>query len=153
MNSQRQETPNRPLQLTVAASKIVLRTTLHASPRQVSFNRYLAESTVVPSRSDIIGRWSENAGYEADLSRDTVLDFRADGSLQIATDGEHIEGRWECEQPGTLVSIVRAGHRYGPFNVLVDLRRLPLGEFEVFESDGALLPYDRRHFVRLPAAR
>jgi hypothetical protein len=108
---------------------------------------------VRPSRSDIIGRWSENAGYEADLSRDTVLDFHADGSLQIATDGEHIEGRWECEQPGTLVLIVSAGHRYGPFNVLVELRCLPLGEFEVLESGGALLPFGRRHFARLPTAR
>jgi hypothetical protein len=108
---------------------------------------------VVPDRSHIIGRWSENAGYEADLSRDTVLDFGADGSLQIATDGEDIQGRWECEQPGKLVLIVSTGHRYGPFNVLVEQRRLPLGEFEVLESDGALLPFDRRHFARLPAAR
>ena len=106
-----------------------------------------------PSRSDIIGRWSQNAGHEANLSRDSVLDFRADGSLQIATDGEHIEGRWECEQPGTLVFIVSSGHRYGPFNVSVELRRLPLGEFEVLESDGALMPFDQRHFARLPAAR
>jgi|LakMenEpi03Aug12_release.lakeMendotaPanAssembly.Ray.scaffolds.fasta_scaffold1484407_2 hypothetical protein len=108
---------------------------------------------MVPDRSHIIGRWSENAGYEADLSRDTVLDFRADGILQIATDGEHIEGRWECEHPGTLVLIVSAGHRYGPFNVLVELRCLPLGEFEVLESGGALLPFGRRHFARLPTAR
>ena len=108
---------------------------------------------MVPSRSHIVGRWSENTGYETDLSRDTVLDFGADGSLQIVIDGEHIEGRWECDQPGKLVLIVSPGHRYGPFNVLVEWRRLPLGEFEVRESDGALLPFDRRHFARLAAAR
>ena len=124
-----------------------------AAPAGAELIRYLAESPVVPSRSDIIGRWSENAGYEADLSRDPVLNFRADGSLQIATDGELIEGRWECEQPGKLMRIVSSGHRYGPFNVLVELRRLPLGGFEVLESDGALLPFDQRHFARLSAAR
>ena len=107
----------------------------------------------MPGYSHIIGRWSENAGSEAELSRDTVLDFRADGSLQIATDGEHIEGRWECEQPGKVVLIDSPRRRLGPFNVLVKLRRLPLGEFEVLESDGALLPFDRRHFARLPAGR
>jgi hypothetical protein len=85
------------------------------------------------------------------LTRDTVLDFRADGILVIETYGERIDYRWECDQPGKLVLINGTGHRYGALNVRVERRRLPLGEFDVLESDHALLPFDRRHFSRLPA--
>ncbi len=102
-----------------------------------------------PSRSDIIGRWSEDLGYTADLGRDTVLDFAADGAFIVTTAGERVvEGQWELSAPGRL-SLIVSGNRLGPFQVAMERRRLPLGEFTVLESKGGLLPFDRCRFTRL----
>ena len=94
---------------------------------------------MLPAHSDIIGRWSEDLGYLADLSRDTVLEFRPGGTLLITGPAERIEAEWEMPAPGRLVLVV-AGRRLGPFAVQVVRRRLPLGEFAVLESEGGLLP-------------
>src|SRR5262245_1853142 len=105
---------------------------------------------MIPDRSDLVGRWSEDIGYMADLSRDTTLEFREDGSLVIASPRERIAGGWEMPAPGRLVLVV-CGNRLGAFAVRVERRQLPLGEFAVLESDGGLLPFDRRKFTRVEA--
>jgi hypothetical protein len=106
---------------------------------------------MVPSRFDIVGRWSENLGYLADLNCDTVLEFSDDGSMTISGGNERIDGSWELPSPGLLVLVTDKGYRYGPFTVRIEQRRLPLGLFAVLESDGALVPFGRKRFTRIEA--
>jgi hypothetical protein len=104
---------------------------------------------MVPNRSDIIGRWSEDLGHTDDLSRDTMLQFTVDGKMKIVSGDECINGRWECPAPGRLTMFTETGHRFGPFHIRIERRELPLGMFDVLESDGALLPFGRRRFTRI----
>jgi hypothetical protein len=103
---------------------------------------------MVPIRRDLIGRWSEDLGYQTELSRDTVIEFRGDGTGTIRSPDESIELLWEMPAAGRLVLVIY-GNRLGPFAVSVDQKRLPLGEFTVLESESGLLPFDRRQFTRL----
>jgi hypothetical protein len=103
---------------------------------------------MVPTRSELIGRWSEDLGYNADLSRDTVIEFRDDGTGVILSPDESINMLWEMPAPGKLVLLIY-GNRLGPFVVRVNNERLPLGDFTVLESEGGLLPFDRRRFTKL----
>ena len=104
---------------------------------------------MLPDRSDIVGRWSEDLGHTDDLSRDTVLSFYADGGLTIASGNECIIGHWDCPVPGRLTMQNANGHCYGPFQINIEQRKLPLGVFDVLESDGSLLPFGRRLFTRM----
>ncbi|HLW64375.1 MAG TPA: hypothetical protein VKS79_03580 [Gemmataceae bacterium] len=103
---------------------------------------------MLPTRSDIVGVWSEDLGYLADLSGDTRIEFRADGSAEVVSSSERIQIRWEAPAPGQLILIVEGG-RMGPFDVRTSKQRLPLGEYTVLESSGGLLPFDRRRFTRV----
>jgi hypothetical protein len=104
---------------------------------------------MLPDKIDIVGRWSEDLGHTNDLSRDTVLNFCADGGLKIVSGSECIIGHWDCPIPGRLLMQNENGHCYGPFQIRIERRKLPLGEFDVLESDGAILPFGRRRFTRM----
>lgn len=103
---------------------------------------------MVPNELDLVGRWSEDFGYKTDLSRDTVIEFREDGTGVIISADERIDLRWELAATGKLIMVVH-GNRLGPFNVRISNEHLPLGEFTVLESDSWLLPFDRRRFTKL----
>lgn len=104
---------------------------------------------MIPAREDLIGRWSEDLGYEAEQSADTTIELREDGSGVIVTPSERIELQWEVPVPGMLRLII-FGNRFGPFSVSVNKERLPLGEFLVLQSSGGLPPFDRGRFTKMP---
>lgn len=105
---------------------------------------------LIPVRDDFLGTWSEDLGRFADLSSDTVLTFDHDGTLTISQQGEKFQMKWDCPSPGQLVLINESGHRFGPFQIVIEPRDLPLGKFDVLDSSGALLPFGRKRFSRIP---
>ena len=114
-----------------------------------SMQSFLVETEMIPNRSDIVGRWSEDLGHTDDLSRDTVLEFYADGVMRIVSGNDCIVGHWDCPTAGRLTMHSEDGHRFGPFCISIEQRELPLGVFDVLETDGSLLPFGRRRFTRV----
>ena len=107
-----------------------------------------AEVGVIPSRYDILGRWSEGLGD--DSFRGLVVEFSDDGSLEFTVNGRHQDrGTWECPAPGQLVLVTDDGLRHGPYRVTVEDRRLPGGTFRILEAEFHLYPMGLKQFTRL----
>ena len=101
-----------------------------------------------PSRSDLVGHWSEGLGD--DSYRGLVIEFVDDGSLLFTVNGRHQDrGSWEYPAPGRLVLITEDGTRHGPYQVTVQDRCLPGGTFRVLEADSHLYPMGVNEFTLL----
>jgi hypothetical protein len=98
--------------------------------------------------SSDLGRWSEDLGYLKDLSNDTVIELRADGTGEIVTPDERIDLLWEVPAPGRLLLFL-FGNPLGPFEITMERKRLPLGEFTELNSSRGILPFDRGRFTKV----
>ena len=110
-------------------------------------------------RSEIIGKWSFNAGFEEDLTNDKQLHFNENGTGRVIAGTEVVLNyEWAISENGNDILMGNNANPNGEpcgKRVLMESgaslsnETLPLGEFRVLSFTKFSLPFGLRKFAKL----